>query len=289
MLRKPAVAGQFYAGTREKLKEEIRGCFLDSRGPGSLPEKGEMKLGIKGAVAPHAGYMYSGAIAAHSYKAIAEDGFADTFIILGPNHTGMGSGVSLYHRGEWETPFGKVPIDEEIAKKLLGGIIDMDEDAHRYEHSIEVQLPFLQFIEENFSIVPICMAMQDVDTSKEVGEALARAIKDSDKRVVVIASTDFSHVGLNYMNSPPRGKGVDEYAREQDKKAIDKILEMDPEGLIERVYSERISMCGYGCVAAMLFAVRELGARNAKLLKYGTSYEVVPGESCVGYGALIVY
>lgn len=289
MVRKAAVAGQFYAGSKERLEEEIKRCFLDKRGPGSLPQKGERTLDIKGAVVPHAGYLYSGAIAAYSYKAIAEDGFADAFIILGPNHTGMGSGVALYHKGEWETPLGKVPVDEEISNSLLGGIIDPDESAHRYEHSIEVQLPFLQFVDKNFSIVPICMAMQDIDTSKEVGEMLAQAIKNSKKRIVIIASSDFSHVGFNYMNMPPRGERVDEFAREQDKIAIDEILNLNPEGLIDKVYKENISMCGYGCVASMLFAAKILGAKNAKLLKYGTSYEVAPSDSCVGYGAIIVY
>ena len=291
MLRRPAVAGQFYAGSKERLKAEIEDCFLDKRGPGVIGKIKEGDNKLKGVVVPHAGYMYSGAIAAHSYNAIARDGFADVFVILGPNHTGIGSGVSLFPEGKWETPLGKISIEKEFAKLLLGGIIDADESAHIYEHSIEVQLPFLQYMgrERTFSIVPICMAMQDYDTSKEVGELIANAIDKYNKRVIIIASSDFSHVGLNYSTLPPSGKRVDEYTMEQDKIAIDKILELDARGLIEEVYQKNITMCGYGCVASMLIAAKNLGASNAELLKYGTSYEVAPANSCVGYGAIAVY
>lgn len=292
MLRKPAVAGQFYPASPNRLKDEIEGCFLDKRGPGKLPDVNQQKnKGLKGVVVPHAGYVYSGAIAAHSYAAIAEEGFADTFVILGPNHTGIGSGVSLYPSGEWETPLGKIPVDENLAKNLTGGIIDLDESAHIYEHSIEVQLPFLQYISKGrfFSIVPICMAMQDYDTSKEVGEQIVETIKNCGKKTVVVASSDFSHVGFNYMSMPSKGKKVDEYAKEQDMIAINEILEFNPKGLIEKVYSNNISMCGYGCVAAMLIATKKLSAKKPMLLKYSTSYEVMPSSSCVGYGAIAVY
>jgi hypothetical protein len=287
MLRRSVVAGQFYAGSKDRLIQEIENCFLDRRGPGSIPRIGEDRDELKGVVVPHAGYIYSGAIAAHSYNAIAEDGFSDTFVILGPNHTGMGSGVSLFPEGEWETPLGKVRVNKEFAELLRGGLIDIDESAHSYEHSIEVQLPFLQYISKEFSIVPICMAMQDYETSKEVGALIADAIKDYGKKTVVIASTDFSHVGFNYQSMPPTGKRVDEYAREQDRIAIDEILNLNPKGLIDKVYRHNISMCGYGCVASMLSAIRS--AKGASLLKYGTSYEVSPASSCVGYGAIKVY
>lgn len=290
MQRLPAVAGQFYAGSRNRLLEEIKDCFLDDRGPKTLPELGEYK-GLKGVVVPHAGYVYSGAIAAHSYKEIAENDLADVYFILGPNHTGMGSGVSVYPSGKWVTPLGEVEINDKLAKRVAGGIIDIDESAHRYEHSIEVQLPFLQYISKDrrFSIVPICMAMQDYETSKEVGEAIGEVIKESDEKIMVIASSDFSHVGFHYLDYPPAGKRVDIYAKEQDEKAIDAILRLDEQLLITRVQRERISMCGYGCVAAMLVATKKNDAKKAKLLKYGTSYEVFPADSCVGYGAIAVY
>jgi AmmeMemoRadiSam system protein B len=290
MIRKPAVAGQFYEGTQKRLEERIKDCFLDKRGPNKLPiiTKGDKK--IIGVVVPHAGYIYSGAIAANSFMIIAENGFADTFIILGPNHTGFGSGVSAMMRGKWETPLGMVKINEEIGKKLCTGIIENDENAHIYEHSIEVQLPFLQFIgKENFDFVPICMSMQDEQTSKEVGKIISHVINKSNNNIVLIASTDFSHVGFNYSSMPPAGIRVDQYAEEQDKKAIEKIIQMKPDELIDTVHKNNITMCGFGPVAAMVTAANELGAKKAELLKYGTSYEVHPGSSCVGYVAISIY
>ncbi len=290
-VRKPTVAGQFYNGNRTDLEQSIRECFLDKRGPGDLPETGQRKKNIKGLVVPHAGYIYSGAIAANSYYYLSKNGFADTFIILGPNHTGMGSGVSIMTEGSWETPLGTASINEALAKKLWTGIIDKDQIAHMHEHSIEVQLPFLQFCarDKKFDFIPICMAMQDFETSEEVGNILANAIKDTDENIVIIASSDFSHAGFNYASMPPLGVRVDKYAEKQDKLAIEKILEVDPKGLIDTVHKNNITMCGYGPVAVMLTASKMLGAKQVELLKYGTSYEVQPSSSCVGYGALAVY
>ena len=290
-LRRPAVAGQFYDGNDKNLRESIKKCFLDERGPGTLPHISNGNKKLRGLVVPHAGYIYSGAIAAHSYNYLANNNFADSFIILGPNHTGMGSGVSVMTEGSWQTPLGTVTINEDLAKKICKDIVDKDESAHAYEHSIEVQLPFLQFIAENkqFNFVPVCMAMQDFETSSEVGKIIADAIKNASGNVVIIASTDFSHAGFNYMSMPPEGMRVDEYAEKQDKLAIDQILKMNPQGLINTVHKNNISMCGYGPVAAMLTAAKILGANKAELLKYGTSYEVHPSTSCVGYGAIAIY
>ena len=290
-IRKPVVAGQFYESDKEDLRRTLENCFLDLRGPGEIPKKSKGNKKILGLVVPHAGFIYSGAIAAHSYHMLGINEFADTFIILGPNHTGMGSGVSAMIEGSWETPLGVVPINNTIGKNLAKEIIDVDPSSHSYEHSIEVQLPFLQYIANNkdFSFVPICMGMQDIDTSKEVGEILAETIKNQDKKVVIIASSDFSHAGFNYSSMPPENMRVDEYAEKQDLLAIDQILKMNPKGLIEKVQENHITMCGYGPVAAMLTATKKLGAKNAELLKYGTSYEVHPGTSCVGYGAIAIY
>jgi len=290
-LRKPSVAGQFYEGSKERLIDSIKSCFLDERGPGTLPQisKGDKK--IIGLVVPHAGYIYSGAIAAHSYNYLADNGFADNFIILGPNHTGMGSGVAVMTEGSWETPLGEVPINENLAGSLFKDIVDKDDNAHTYEHSIEVQLPFLKFIsgKKEFEFVPICMAMQDFETSREVGKIIAESINETNERTVIIASTDFSHAGFNYMSAPPEGMRVDEYADKQDHLAINQILNMNPKGLIDTVHKNNISMCGYGPVAAMLTASKILKANKAELLKYGSSYEVHPSTSCVGYGAIVVY
>ena len=209
-MRKPIVAGQFYAGSDDSLKKQIGECFLNSRGPGKLPVITKDKKNILGVVVPHAGFIYSGAIASHAYYQLVTNGFADTFIILGPNHTGRGSGVAIMTEGIWETPLGNIPIDTEIAEKIYTGIIDKDETAHMYEHSIEVQLPFLQVIanKKPFNFVPISLLMQDYETSLEVGTIIADVMKTSKKKIILIASIDFSHVGFNYSSMPPPGEKV---------------------------------------------------------------------------------
>ncbi|MCX6664489.1 MAG: MEMO1 family protein [Euryarchaeota archaeon] len=291
LVRKAAVAGQFYPGAKGSLQQQIKDCFHDPRGPGLIPSIKQGKTTVKGLVVPHAGYIYSGAIAAHAYAFLAENGFADIFIILGPNHTGIGSGVSVMTEGAFETPLGRVPINTEYAKQLNRDIIDNDKSAHLHEHSIEVQLPFLQVLAQSkpFDFIPICMALQDYDTALEVGTIIAQIISQSKKNIVIIASSDFSHVGFNYMSMPPQGLRVDAYAEKQDKFALEQIINLNPDGLIRTIYDHTISMCGYGPVAAMLVAAKQLGAKTAKLLKYGTSYEVHPGDSCVGYGSVVVY
>lgn len=290
-IRKPSAAGQFYDGTEKNLIQTIKDCFLDDRGPKNLPKINKGNKKIKGLIVPHAGYIYSGAIAAHSYNILTNNGFADTFIILGPNHTGMGSGVAVMTKGSWLTPLGNVQINENISKNLWKDIIDSDENAHLFEHSIEVQLPFLQFSseEKKFDFVPLSMAMQDFETAEEVGMIIGNVLKNSEKNIVIIASSDFSHAGFNYQSMPPEGMRVDEYAKKQDKLAIDKILELNPEGLINTVNENNITMCGYGPIASMLVASKILGANKSELLKYGTSYEVHPSSSCVGYGSFVIY
>lgn len=281
MARKPIVAGSFYPGTLGTLKEQIQACFMHPLGPKKIPKLGNQRT-IKGVIVPHAGYAYSGHIAAHCYAEIAEDGFPETFIILGPNHTGQGSGVALVTQGSWETPLGKIPIDEEHASRLWTGIIDKDDTAHEYEHSIEVQLPFLQYFTD-FKFIPICMALQDLDTAREVGEILGSLTMDA----VVIASTDFSHVGPHYMQMPPQGMSVNTWTAEQDHSAIEKILTLDEKRFMQTLREKNISMCGYGCVTALMIAVKKWGTTKARLLKYATSHDVMPGQSCVGYGALV--
>ena len=282
MTRKPVVAGSFYPGTPEKLREQIHQAFMHPLGPQEIPDLGKHRT-VKGAVVPHAGYMYSGHIAAHTYAEIARDGFPDAFIILGPNHTGMGSGVALMTQGDWETPLGNMPINTEIAEHLWTGIIDKDATAHRYEHSIEVQLPFLQYLHDT-TFVPLAVAMQDYETAREIGEIIGALKQD----VVIIASTDFSHVGPHYMQLTPPGTSIKDWTTQQDEKALRMILNRDAKGLLDAVHTHHITMCGMGCVAAMLTAVNKRGATRTRLLKYATSYDIHPGESCVGYGALVI-
>jgi len=286
-MREPAVAGMFYRRGKDLLREQVKDCFTHRLGPGRIPAlaaPGARR--IKGAVFPHAGYEYSGMVAAHSAAALAEDGFPPTFVIIGPNHRGWGSAVAVGTEN-FSTPMGKVEVNVKLAQKIAGGGIEEDCVAHADEHSIEVQLPFLQFFFGGFKFVPICMGDQDIGTARLLGERVAAAVQGQD--AVVIASTDFTHCGAGYGHPPPRGMSAGDFARQEDQKALKRVLEMDPAGLVETVRKERITMCGYGCVAAMLVATKKMGAKSATLLKYATSADVSGDDDmAVGYGALTV-
>lgn len=263
-MRNPAVSGQFYPRNKNDLKSDISRCFA------GIPL---IERNVIGAVAPHAGYMYSGKTAACVYSALPK---ADTFILVGPNHTGYGSPVAV--SGEtWSTPMGEVGSDNEFIKALPKSIIDLDESAHKYEHSIEVQLPFLQFRFRDFKIVPICMGMQDEETAFDVGNEISEAANKVKKKVVIIASSDFSHYKQ------------DKIAREDDAYFIKAILDMDISGFYRRLYERNASVCGYGPIAAMLAAARNLGATKATLFKYSTSGDITGDTSAVvGYAGIIV-
>jgi len=287
-MRSPAVAGQFYPASTDKLVKQIENCYKHELGPHQLPHLSkEPKHKLKGLVVPHAGYVYSGPIAAHSYLKLAEDGFPDSFIILGPNHSGFGSLVALTTE-DFMMPLGEVKIDQKLAKLLWKGIIDNDFNAHKFEHSIEVQLPFLQHINPDFKFVPIALAMQDFKTASNVGEIIADAIIQSGLKVVVIASSDFTHCGLMYGSMPKSGMTAGAYAKQQDEKAIKAILSMEPKSLIKNVRQFDITMCGYGPVIAMMTAAIKIGATKSNLVKYASSYDIQPADSAVGYAAIVV-
>lgn len=276
-VRHPCQAGMFYAGTTEALKSQIEKCFTHQFGPGKLPkvvEKGPRS--IVGLVCPHAGYMYSGPIAAHSYYSLAIDGRPDVAVIFGPNHTGRGSALALMDEGVWRTPLGDVEIDSETAKQIVqeSSIIDIDDSAHRFEHSIEVQLPFLQYLYgQKLRIVPICFLMQDLESSHGVGEAVAKAL--SEKNALVIASTDMTHY-------EPQ-----ERAEQKDRLAVDAAIKMDEKLYYSTVESRGITTCGYGPVVALITAAKLLGAAKAKLLCYKTSGDIVHDySSVVGYASI---
>ncbi|MEM3011844.1 MAG: AmmeMemoRadiSam system protein B [Candidatus Hadarchaeales archaeon] len=277
MIRLPAVAGSFYEGERGSLLSRIEWCYTHPHGPGGLPTPGRKGKKVLGLVSPHAGYMYSGPVAAHGYALLASSP-PETVVVLGPNHTGMGSGVSLSPHRAWRTPLGEVEVDGELSRSIAEEceLIDLDELAHQYEHSIEVQLPFLQHLfGSRFKLVAICMMLQDERTSEQVGRALAEALEG--RKAVVIASTDFTHY-------EPQ-----ERARKKDEKALRRIEALDWRGLLRTVEEEDITMCGYGPVAAMLRACSELGAREGELLKYATSGDTAgPMPEVVGYGSLAV-
>ena len=268
-MRYPAVAGQFYEAEPRALGMQIDGCYRHRLGPGEKPAvaKGGPRT-LKGLVVPHAGYVYSGPIAAHAYAALARDGLPATFVILGPNHTGLGAAQALGTH-DWETPLGIARCDRDLGARMMKGPIMDDIIAHRHEHSIEVQLPFLQDLTPDVTFVPICIGIQELEDVVEVGKIVRDAIKGED--VVVLASTDFSH----YI---PK----DEAAR-RDRLAIEKILTFDVDGFYRTIKTHDISMCGYGPVIAMMTAI---GSARPEFIAYGSSGDVAPMRDVVGYAAI---
>lgn len=288
-MRPPSVAGKFYPASKRALKEKIEESFTHPLGPGKVPDLDGGERKIKGMIVPHAGYPFSGPVAAHAYGALAEDGYPETFIILGPKHqdpfrTGPIPDAAIT-KETFEMPFGKVPVNLELAENILGGPIEEDSDMHATEHSIEVQLPFLQYFDSEIDFVPICISSHKLKTAEKIGSSLKNATQDRD--VVIIASTDFTHCGPMYNQIPSEGKNAGEFAREQDEMAIEKIEKLDPKGLSEVINKKNITMCGPGGVEAMLFTLKEAVSRG-NLLKYATSQEIRPGQNAVGYAGMIL-
>jgi len=272
--RKPAVSGMFYAGTDRELKEQIEWCYEHELGPGVMPQLNSGGLReIVAIVVPHAGYYYSGPIAAHAYKELADDGIFDTAVILGPNHTGYGYPVSVWTGVAWKTPLGEIEINETLAQSLLGGIIKSDETAHIHEHSIEVQLPWLQHLYRSIKIVPITMLTQDIETARTVGKVISQL----DGNLILVASSDFTH----YEPHP--------VAVEKDASVIEAIVALDEEELYKRCECLNCTMCGYGPVASVIVAAKEMKAKRASLLKYATSGDTSGDFSrVVGYGSIVI-
>lgn len=280
MLRKPAVAGTFYAGSKDSLEEQIKGCFLHSVGPGKVPVASKKAEGkIVGLISPHAGYVYSGPVAAWGFAKVIEQESPETVVILGPNHRGFGSPMAIMSQGEWETPLGKVSIDEDFAQKLLqaSSLIEEDAKAHQREHSLEVQIPFLQYgFNGEFRIVPLCVANQTAATSMSLGEAISSVAEDR-SNVLLIASTDLTHY-------QPR-----EIAEKEDREILNAVTSGNPQNLGTVLSSGDFSMCGYGPVIAVLKAASDLGEARVNLLKYATSGDITGDYSAVvGYASLSV-
>ncbi len=266
MIRNPVVSGQFYPGSASTLEEQIK-QFIDEGAP---------KEEVLGLVSPHAGYMYSGPVAG---AVISRIEFKDTFVIMGPNHTGLGQPFSIMTEGTWRTPLGEVEIDSALAKRILQSSPTLKEDhvAHLEEHSIEVQLPFLQYFKPDVKIVPIVLTHATGDTYKEIGKGIAGAIKDLKREAIIIASSDMTH----YENQ--------ESANMKDNLAIEAILELNEDELLERVAEYHITMCGYAPTVALLSACKELGARQAELVRYQTSGDITGDyRSVVGYAGVII-
>jgi len=266
MNRNPVVAGQFYPASASQLKEMIE-MLVD--------EKAE-KEEVIGLVSPHAGYVYSGPVAG---AVISRIKFKDTFIILGPNHSGMGKPLSIMTQGRWKTPLGEVEIDSELAKQILVTSRHLQEDtaAHQYEHSIEVQLPFLQYFQPDIRIVPITLAFASGAACKEIGREIAQAVKKLKRAVVIMASSDMTHY-------EPQ-----ESAQKKDYQAIGAILDLNEDELLKRVEELNISMCGYAPTVSLISAAKELGANAAELVRYQTSGDTTGDySSVVGYAGIII-
>jgi AmmeMemoRadiSam system protein B len=278
MIRHSHYAGSFYEDTFKALNEQIERCFQHQLGPRKIPKAQAGSHKLLALISPHAGYMFSGPVASHGYYLAAQDGRPDTVIIIGPNHTGYGSGISTVVQGRWRTPLGDVELDTELAKKVqhASKLIDIDESAHQFEHSIEVQLPFLQYIYgSTFKLIPISMRTQDLEASQDVGEAVAKTI--SDRKVLLIASTDLSHY-----------ESYDE-AKAKDQLVINTILDLNADDLQLTVLSKSVSMCGYGPTSAVIIASKMLGATRTRLLSYSTSGEVSGDYSrVVGYASIAI-
>lgn len=266
MLRKPAVAGYFYQGPPEKLKDQVR----------RFVETDSQRTKALGLVVPHAGLVYSGAVAGAVYSSVI---LPDTFILIGPNHTGMGAAVSVFPDGKWEMPNGEVKIDDQLAKAIVDKSRYASEDynAHLGEHSLEVQIPFIQYFTTDFKIVPITLMSTALEVCKELGHAISMAIQEAKKDVLIIASSDMTH----YESASS--------AKQKDNKAIEKILSLDPAGLYDTVKEHGITMCGFAPAVTMLYAAIELGASTATLVKYMNSGEVSGDyEQVVGYAGIII-
>jgi AmmeMemoRadiSam system protein B len=276
-VRYPSHAGTFYADSDKALRKQIEDCFLHRFGPGKLPKLKENDRQLISIISPHAGYIFSGPVAANGYYYAASDGKPNSIIILGPNHTGYGSGISIVTDQIWRLPFGDIEVDTKLAKEIQdsSSYIDIDDQAHRFEHSVEVQLPFLQYIFGTFKFVPICMMMQDLKVCRDLGDAIAKATYD--KNVLIIASTDLSHY-------EPQ-----EIAVKKDQLLIDTMLNLDEEALQTVVELKNISMCGYGPATVAMIVAKKLGATKAKLLSYHTSGDIINnGRSVVGYASLSI-
>ncbi len=272
-VRTPAVAGMFYPGERGELERSIRGCFLHRLGPGSAP--GPRTRKIFGAVCPHAGYAYSGPVASHAFRAISPD-VPELFVIVGPNHWGIGRDLATMMDCAWRTPLGDVEVDSEAAGEISesSGVVDVDYFSHAREHSIEVQLPMIQDMARDPKIVPISMISQDRDSASAVGLAIAGAAAARD--AVVIGSSDFTHYEPN------------DLAYEQDTALIDPILRLDVGGFYRVLGDRKVSACGYGAIASTMVACKKLGATRGDLLKYATSGDVTGDmSSVVGYGSIV--
>ena len=274
-VRTPAVSGTFYPDDEKELRSLIDDCFMHPIGPGKMPPT-DSDQKIYGVICPHAGFVYSGPVACHSFYSISSSA-SNLAIITGPNHYGIGQSIASMIDVSWKTPLGLVEVDSESALELRDGldILELDSFSHSKEHSIEVQVPMLQ---ETFShemkILPISLINQEQKTATKVGSAIAKIAQKKD--TLLIGSSDFTHYEEN------------EFAHRQDLALIDPILKLDVDEFYKILYERNVTACGFGAIASTMIACKELGASEGKLLKYATSGDVSGDKSSVvGYASII--
>ena len=268
-IRQPAVAGSFYEGSPERLRAQVKACF--DANPPSVDKKPFI-----GAMVPHAGLMYSGHVAAAFY---AQADLPRRFIILCPNHTGQGHFAAINREGAWRTPFGDVRIDTDLADALMAktALLRVDDRAHAREHSLEVQLPFLQVLLMDFTFVPLCLATHRFELCEEIGNAITSVVTAQADRVGILASSDLNH----YEDQ--------QTTLRKDMLAVDQVVARNPRALWKVVAEEDISMCGFIPTTTMLIAAEKLGATSSGLLKHATSGDINRDYSqVVGYAAVAI-
>jgi AmmeMemoRadiSam system protein B len=265
MVRRPAVAGYFYPKKADELRAMVKG----------MVDPQAQKKKALAVVSPHAGFVYSGGVAGAVYSSVEIPGVV---IILGPSHQGIRTVFGIMSEGAWQTPLGEVPVDARLARAILerSPLVQEDAGGQAAEHSLEVQLPFLQYLKKEFSIVPLCISpAAGYDDLENLADALADSIRQSGQEVLLVSSTDMSH----YVSQ--------ETARKLDFMAIEKILALDARGLYDVVQEENISMCGFQPTTAVILAAKKLGARTAELVRYQTSGDASGDyERVVGYAGL---
>jgi hypothetical protein len=278
--RKPSVSGIFYSSNKEQLVGELKGCFANKIfGPGRLPPSDEVRK-IYGIVSPHAGYLYSGGVAANGYYSISSSKF-NNVILVGPNHYGLGSSVATTMNGIWESPIGDVMVNPQVAKDIASRAtsMDFDEFAHSRDHCLEVQIPFLLYTTEKFGLVPIILTNQEEYLARELGSAISDTVNEwisKGEEFMLIASSDFTHYESN------------SEAHRKDSQLIKSILSLDISAFYYTLREYNVSACGYGAIATVMVAAKNLGATRGELIRYATSGDVTGDKSSVvGYSSIL--
>ena len=267
MLRLPAVAGRFYPSDPRELTALVREY--------SQPDSQHPPISVRACLVPHAGYVYSGHVAGAVFARVV---LPERIIVLGVRHYPRGEAAAILSNGAWRTPLGDAPIDPALAEELRREcpLLRDDSVAHSGEHSLEVQVPFLQVLAPGFSFVPVALGTVRFESLVSVGEAIARVLRNSKESILLLTTSDLNH----YED--------DATTRVKDQKAIDRLLELDPRGLYDVCRNEEISMCGLGPAVAMLTVLNALGAQKSELVKHATSADVSGDHSqVVGYAGMI--